>query len=29
MSEPTSFTRATLDWNPWLDPVPEAELTEQ
>ena len=26
---PTAFTRAILDWEPWLDPVPEAELTER
>lgn len=24
---PTAFTRAQLDWLPWLDPVPEGELT--
>ena len=29
MSTPNVFTRAQLDWSPWLDPVPEAELTEQ
>ena len=27
--KPTAFTRATLEWEPWLKPVPEAELTEQ
>lgn len=30
MSEPPNvFTRAVLDWEPWLDPVAEAELTER
>ena len=30
MSEqPTAFTRAVLDWDPWLDPVVEPELTER
>ncbi len=30
MSEqPTAFTRAVLDWDPWLDPVAEPELTER
>ena len=28
-SAPTEFTRAQLDWEPWLPPVPEAELTER
>ena len=27
MTGPTVFTRAQLDWEPWLDPVPEAALT--
>ncbi|MBV9861076.1 MAG: alkylhydroperoxidase domain protein [Alphaproteobacteria bacterium] len=26
-NEPTVFTRDQLDWVPWLDPVPEGELT--
>ena len=26
---PVEFTRAQLDWQPWIDPVPEAELTER
>lgn len=26
---PIEFTRAQLDWQPWIDPVPEAELTER
>lgn len=26
---PVSFTRAQLDWEAWIDPVPEAELTER
>ena len=26
---PAEFTRAQLDWEPWIDPVPEAELTER
>lgn len=25
---PNVFTREQLDWQPWLEPVPEAELTE-
>ena len=30
MSEqPTAFTRAVLDWDPWLNPVAEPELTER
>ncbi len=30
MSEkPNVFTRAQLEWEPWLDPVPEAELTDR
>ncbi len=30
MSEsPNVFTRAMLDWAPWIDPVPEAELTDR
>jgi len=27
MSEPNIFTREVLDWQPWLEPVVEAELT--
>lgn len=27
--QPTAFTRAVLDWDPWLDPVAEPELTER
>ena len=27
--QPNAFTRAVLEWDPWLDPVPEAELTAQ
>src|SRR5690242_11877877 len=26
---PAVFTRAQLDWLPWLEPLPEAELTER
>lgn len=26
---PVAFTRAQLDWVAWIDPVPEAELTER
>ncbi|MBB2202814.1 alkylhydroperoxidase domain protein [Gluconacetobacter tumulisoli] len=26
-AEPVEFTFAELDWNPWLDPLPESELT--
>lgn len=26
---PAEFTRVQLDWEPWIDPVPEAELTER
>jgi alkylhydroperoxidase domain protein len=26
---PVAFTRAQLDWLPWLEPVPEAELTDR
>ena len=26
---PAEFTRAQLDWEPWIDPVPQAELTER
>lgn len=30
MSEaPNVFTRAMLEWVPWIEPVPETELTEQ
>ena len=29
MTEPAAFTRAQVEWAPWLEPVPEAELTEQ
>ena len=25
--KPNAFTRAVLEWEPWLDPVPEGELT--
>ena len=27
--QPTAFTRAVLDWDPWLNPVAEPELTER
>ncbi len=27
--KPSRFTREFLDWEPWLDPVPEADLTDQ
>jgi alkylhydroperoxidase domain protein len=26
---PVAFTQATLDWLPWLEPLPEAELTDR
>ena len=26
---PNVFTRAMLEWSPWIDPVPEAELTDK
>ena len=26
---PNVFTRAMLEWTPWIDPVPEADLTEK
>lgn len=26
---PNAFTRDQLDWTPWLDPLPEADLTER
>ncbi len=26
---PVAFTQAELGWLPWLEPVPEAELTER
>lgn len=26
---PTTFTREQLDWLPWIEPVPEAELTDR
>ena len=29
IEHPTEFTRAVLEWEPWLDPVPQAELTER
>jgi alkylhydroperoxidase domain protein len=29
MSEPNVFTQAQLNWLPWLEPLPEAELTER
>ena len=29
MTEPTTFTRAMLDWAPWIEPVAEEALTEQ
>ena len=29
MSEPNVFTQAQLHWLPWLEPLPEAELTER
>lgn len=29
MSRPRRFTRATLDWLPWLEPLAESELTER
>jgi alkylhydroperoxidase domain protein len=28
-TEPNRFTQAQLDWLPWLEPLPEAELTER
>jgi alkylhydroperoxidase domain protein len=28
-SEPVAFTQAELGWLPWLEPLPEAELTER
>src|SRR6516164_5922297 len=28
-TEPNQFTQAQLDWLPWLEPLPEAELTER
>lgn len=28
-AEPNAFTRAQLDWVPWLEPLSEAELTER
>ena len=27
--EPQVFTRAQLDWEPWIEPVPETELTDR
>ena len=27
--EPTAFTRDMLGWLPWLEPLPEAELTDR
>jgi alkylhydroperoxidase domain protein len=27
--EPVTFTQAQLDWLPWVDPLPEAELTDR
>ncbi|ACI52071.1 uncharacterized peroxidase-related enzyme [Gluconacetobacter diazotrophicus PA1 5] len=29
VGEPAEFTFAELDWTPWLDPLPESELTER
>jgi alkylhydroperoxidase domain protein len=28
LDRPNAFTQATLDWVPWLEPKPQAELTE-
>src|SRR5690242_21506533 len=28
-SEPLAFTQAELGWLPWIEPLPEAELTER
>jgi uncharacterized peroxidase-related enzyme len=28
-THPTAFTQAQLEWLPWLQPLPEAELTER
>jgi alkylhydroperoxidase domain protein len=28
-AEPNRFTQSQLDWLPWLEPLPEAELTER
>ena len=28
-NQPVAFTQDELDWLPWLDPLPEAELTER
>jgi hypothetical protein len=28
-THPTAFTQAQLEWLPWLEPLPEAELTER
>jgi len=28
-AEPAAFTQAELDWLPWLEPLPSAELTER
>lgn len=28
-AHPTRFTQAQLEWLPWLEPLPEAELTER
>ena len=29
MAEPIEFTQAQLNWLPWLEPLPEAELTDR
>ncbi|WP_158747799.1 alkylhydroperoxidase domain protein [Acidisphaera sp. L21] len=29
MTEPVTFTRALLDWLPWLEPVAETDLTDR
>ena len=28
-AHPNAFTQAQLEWLPWLEPLPEAELTER
>ena len=28
-THPRSFTQAQLEWLPWLEPLPEDELTER
>ncbi len=29
MTAPDRFTQQTLDWQPWLEPMSETELTER